>query len=255
MINDPVNLNIGGMDCCIITPNKSWSSFIKQAYRDFTTNKIINTYQLIFKISPSKRRKYFHLQAEFADSNTATLFCPDDMSLYRQIDFYFKKIFGYNLSKNNGFLLHASALQVDKRSFVFSGRVGAGKSTIHKLLPQFRVLADDAAIIKSVNNQYQVFGSPFFDTNKPDSDNIHIPISCIYFIKQATKNRIKKLPVKELVQKLLVNVYPCKFSYKMNKILLENLWKTCYHFSNEVPGYNLSFKKEPSFWQMIRKTL
>lgn len=118
----------------------------------------------------------------------------------RQFAFILKQIL-LKLLKNKGFIVHASASQINDGAYVFTGRSGAGKSTVAKLLsPKHQVLADDSAIIKKEGGKFYLYQTPFIEKeNWFTRSSKRFNISAIMFLKKEALFRIEKVSDKKLV--------------------------------------------------------
>ena len=66
------------------------------------------------------------------------------------------------LSRERGFLLHASSVVRNGRAFLFTGPSGAGKTTIARLAPpDVVVLTDEISYVRRHGGRYMAFGTPF----------------------------------------------------------------------------------------------
>lgn len=115
------------------------------------------------------------------------------------------------LIKNNGFLLHASAVAVNSMAYIFTGHSGAGKSTIMKLLSsRYKSLGDDSVIIKKEDNKFYLYQSPLFEKNWLDKDYKKFEVKRVCFLKKAKNFKIERIYKKsfiivKLIEQLLVS--------------------------------------------------
>lgn len=66
--------------------------------------------------------------------------------------------------KNNGFVIHASAVAKENKAYLFLGKPTAGKSTAIRLLKDhFQPIADDTIIIKKESGKYYAYQTPFIE--------------------------------------------------------------------------------------------
>lgn len=118
-------------------------------------------------------------------------------------DFY-RRLLAYD-----GFMLHASALAYEGRSYLFSAPCGAGKSTHARLwqeyfgLDKVQIINDDKPAIRLTDDTFNVCGTPW--SGKSDqSINVQVPLQAICFLEQSAHNWIEKLESKAAL-KLLLN--------------------------------------------------
>lgn len=112
------------------------------------------------------------------------------------------------LTLNKGFYLHASACLFRKKAIIFLGKEGTGKSTIVNMLKsKFRILADDKAAIRVINNENLLFQIPYYEKTKGIQKNYNpTRIKNIYFLKQGKTVTARKLTKKVALSKLLKHV-------------------------------------------------
>lgn len=111
--------------------------------------------------------------------------------------------------QKNTALMHASAVIVEEKCYLFLGRSGTGKSTHSNLWLQHisgsELLNDDHPIIR-INDKGQAiaYGSPW-SGKTPCYRNLSAPIGGIVRIKQAPQNHIRKLSPVEAYASLLTS--------------------------------------------------
>ncbi len=99
-----------------------------------------------------------------------------------------------NLLRHDGFLLHASAVVVDDRAYLFSANSGTGKSTHTALwLKRFGsrayMLNDDKPALRLENGLWYAYGTPW--SGKHDiSANVRVPVAGICFLERGQENTI-----------------------------------------------------------------
>ena len=93
------------------------------------------------------------------------------------------------LSRIGGALLHASVAVKDGVGWVFTGRSGAGKSTISALCHAegFRILNDDRVMVFLRGGIWKVAGTPWHGSGRfAEADEV--PLGSIYFLQKDVKN-------------------------------------------------------------------
>ena len=153
--------------------------------------------------------------------------------------------FYIHLLKHNGLMLHASAVEFDGRAFLFSGDCGAGKSTHTRLWQSVfgekaQIFNDDKPALRFLNNKWYAYGTPWCGK---DGININMRASLagICFMKQAEKNRIRRIDFPEAVQRIIAQT--TRQFYK-----LENLDLMLGHVDNlvrNIPVFELENRPEP----------
>ncbi len=108
-----------------------------------------------------------------------------------------------HLLRFNGMLLHASAVAMDGKAYLFSGPSGMGKSTHTRLWQQqfgdaAQVFNDDKPALRLLDGRWYAYGTPWCG-----KDGIHqnrkVPLGGICFLQRGIENRIRRLPAAEAV--------------------------------------------------------
>ncbi len=100
--------------------------------------------------------------------------------------------FAQELLKHEGFQLHASAVALDGRAYLFSAPSGTGKSThTQRWCRMFgaRYINDDKPALRCVQGQWMVYGTPWsgkHDLSSPEG----VPLGAIAFLERGEENRI-----------------------------------------------------------------
>ena len=101
------------------------------------------------------------------------------------------------LLRKDGIMLHASAVVVDHRAYLFSAPSGTGKSThtqlwLKKFGPRAYLLNDDKPALRRIDGTWYAFGTPW--SGKCDlSVNRQVPVAGICFLQRGEENRISPL--------------------------------------------------------------
>ena len=247
-----INLNIANKNCLLQVDNDRWYRFLMEKYRKFVIRDDSKPDMNLKIVIRSKRAKITH---SFDGAKRGyILFFPDNLRRFKRFNTYFKFFFSnLLLLQNEGFLLHASALKINKESYIFCGKQGSGKSTILKLAPEYDPLNDDAAIIKTFKGKFLIQSSPFYEKNRIKKLNVLLPINKVFFLQKAKKNQLYQPKAAQKLRRLISNVYIKKESKEINQLIYTNLNSLCYNMVKYVPMYVMAFKKDKSFINMILK--
>lgn len=116
---------------------------------------------------------------------------------------FYRQLLSYD-----GLLLHASAVVVDGRAYLFSAPSGTGKSTHTRLWQQVfgsdrvQILNDDKPALRRENGIWYAYGTPW--SGKHDiSINARIPLGGICFLEQSAENSIAPYGGAKLIFSLL----------------------------------------------------
>jgi hypothetical protein len=151
------------------------------------------------------------------------------------------------LARQRGFLLHAASVMRNGRAYVFTGKSGAGKSTVAALSPKGSVLTDEISLLKFVDGSWQAFGTPFWGEFRAEGANVRAPIAGLYFLHQATNDHLEEVSTREALRNLLPNILFFSRDREMNESLLYLLGE----FVASVPCHKLFFRKDPNFWSVL----
>ena len=138
-----------------------------------------------------------------------------------------------------GFYLHASAVVVDGKAYLFSGHSHAGKSTHSR---QWQALFGDKAVIinddkpalRRIDGVWYAYGTPWCGKDGINT-NAKAPVAGVCFLKKAAENKIRRMNTFEAMQNILSQTI-----YKFQNA--ENLDKMLAHlnlFLSEIPVYEL----------------
>ena len=168
---------------------------------------------------------------------------PHEYSLDSLIRILLSKL----LLDRSGFLLHAASVLADGRAHVFTGRSGAGKSTVASLSPAGSVLTDEISLLRCVEMRWQAFGTPFWGEFRAGDMNCSAPISGIYSLIQAKQDRLERISPRDALRILLPNV----LFFSSRKQDNEQLLRILTNIVGAIPVYQLYFRRHADFWKVI----
>ena len=145
----------------------------------------------------------------------------------------------------DGMMLHASAVVLDGKAYLFTAPCGTGKSTHTKLwLALFGdrayILNDDKPALRLIDGVWYAYGTPW--SGKHDiSTNEAVPVAGICYLHQAKENEIRKITGKRAVFSLLEQTpRPPEASLRIR--VLEQLDKLI----SQVPVWEMGCNMDPS---------
>ncbi len=133
------------------------------------------------------------------------------------------------------------------RAYVFTGRSGAGKSTVAALSPAGAVLTDEISLLRFSDGAWHAHGTPFWGEFRAAGSNRRVPVAGIYALTQASGDRLERLTVKQALRALLPNVLFFSSSQHENAGLLQLIAEA----AGQVPFYRLHFRRHAAFWEVI----
>jgi hypothetical protein len=159
---------------------------------------------------------------------------------------FLRFVYSVVLLKEHGFLVHASGLIKNQKGYLFPGKSGAGKTTISQLSPDATLLSDDLPLVK-MGQAPRVFGTPFWGGLAVAGERTSAPLAGIYFPVKDHENYTEKLKPRQVFEKLLPNVV---FFFK-NEKFSKQLFNLCFDLAMNIPGYELHFLPDVSFWECM----
>ena len=141
-------------------------------------------------------------------------------------------------------MLHASAVELDGKAYLFSAPSGTGKSTHTRLWQSVfgekaRVFNDDKPALRLIDGTWYAYGTPWCGKDGINI-NMKVPVAGICFLKQAPENRIRRLSADEAAQRII--------SQTLRKFkLVENLDLMLSHVDKlvrQIPAFELENRPE-----------
>ena len=154
-------------------------------------------------------------------------------------------MFYTHLLKFSGLMLHASAVELDGKAYLFSGPCGTGKSTHTRIWQQTfgsaaQVFNDDKPALRCLDGKWYAYGTPWCGKDGINQ-NKKVPLAGICFLKQAPENRIRQLSSGEAAQKIVSQTLR-RFSHMEN---LDLMLRIVEKLSLEIPVFELENRPEP----------
>ena len=175
----------------------------------------------------------FTVSTEALDSSKKPPNCPQEVWEYVASGSVFYK----NLLNYDGLMLHASAVVVDGRAYLFTADPGTGKSTHTGLWLQYFgdrafILNDDKPALRLENGVWYAYGTPWSGKNDI-SRNERVPVAGIAFLERAEGNTIAPFGGKEAVVAIMRQVnrprmaeYRIKLMTLLDKLITQvPVWK------------------------------
>lgn len=163
------------------------------------------------------------------------------------LDSLLRVLLSWKLLGHSGFLLHAATVVRNRKAYIFTGRSGAGKSTVASLSPQGSVLTDEISLLRREEGAWRAYGTPFWGEFRAEGSNTSAPVAGIFRLLQAAENRVETLRPMAILRALLPNVLFFSAEAEANRQLLEIIS----HAATEIPGHNLAFRQNATFWEVL----
>lgn len=142
------------------------------------------------------------------------------------------------LLKENGFVLHSSAVAQGGYAYLFSANSGVGKSTHtslwQKCFQDAFIINDDKPAIRFIDGKFYVYGTPWSGSS-PLNRNVKVPLKAVCFIERGEKNEIEMLTDKAEIFEKIMNQTLRRVGSEKTALLLDTLDR----FISSVPFYRL----------------
>jgi hypothetical protein len=174
----------------------------------------------------------------------ANIFVQDELALKHAIMNLYSS---FIVDQNWGLLIHSSCVIEDCKAHIFAGQSGAGKSTAARLSQPRDLLSDEATLVKITANEIKVFNSPFRSEIQANGIEECTELESIQLLYQALQNKRVKLKKSDAIVHLIDKVFYWAHNSEETKKIMELLVKLI----DKVPAYDLYFKKDDTFWELI----
>lgn len=159
------------------------------------------------------------------------------------------------LLRFQGLMLHASAVALDGKAYLFSGPCGMGKSTHTKLWQQTfgsaaQVFNDDKPPLRYIDGKWYAYGAPWCGKDGINL-NMKVPLAGICFLKQANKNVIRQLSPAEALAKIVPQTRRQFATMESLNLMLENVEQLI----KDIPVFELWNRPEPDAARLSYETM
>lgn len=159
-------------------------------------------------------------------------------------------------AQNDGIIVHASGLNINGQGILFLGDSGAGKSTIAEFFVnefgEKSILCDDRMIIRKINGQWMVFGSPWHGTFNKISPN-GVPLKGMYFIEQAKEHQNQNVGFAETFERLTRVSFLCWWLREYSQKQLQTIQSIV--MDETIETNVLHFNKDQSIVDYLRPSI
>ncbi len=163
--------------------------------------------------------------------------------------------FYYKLLHFDGMMLHASAVELDGKAYLFSGPCGMGKSTHTRLWREtfgekVHLFNDDKPALRRVDGRWYAYGTPWAGKHGINI-NMKVPLAGICFMKRGTENRIRRLDAREAIANIISQTTRRTAKQETMLLLLSQVDKLV----REIPVFELENLPEPAAAMLSHDTM
>jgi hypothetical protein len=189
-------------------------------------------------------RRFDYLIETDLDYKNAVIFVHDKLALKHALTNFYSSYIVYH---NWGLLIHSSCAIENGYAHIFAGESGAGKSTAARLSQPRDLFSDEATLIKITSEEIQVFNSPFRSEIIMTGSKECVPLASIQILYQAIQNKRMDLRKVDSFLHLMDKIFYWSHDSEETKKIM-GLLKI---LVDRVPAYELYFKKDNTFWELI----
>jgi hypothetical protein len=153
--------------------------------------------------------------------------------------------------EEGGFLLHGSGVARGGRAYIFFGPSGSGKTTVTQLSPESRVLSDDLTLVVRFQGGYRAAGIPFgLAHHRVPETGASFPIASLNRLVQSREVRRERLGGARAVAEVTASLPFVMQEAGQAAQALEVVGRAV----ESLPVYRLQFRKDDSFWGLMKET-
>ncbi|MCU0651146.1 MAG: hypothetical protein MUC52_02820 [Candidatus Omnitrophica bacterium] len=199
-----------------------------------------------------KRGRYDNVVVFDRDYGSGIMYQKSAFELFRR--FIDQFLIMNLLSRDSGFLLHASGVVWNNKGICFTGPSGSGKSTMLNmfkgLVPKDCLLNDDRLALRNYGNHWRVFGTPWYGESRVSSP-AGADLSALFFIRHCAHNYIRKLSASEILPQLMVlGLLPL-----WDKVATSQVLGSFQNLIRSIPAYEFGFLPDKSALELIKKVV
>jgi hypothetical protein len=155
------------------------------------------------------------------------------------------------LAPEGGFLLHAASAVRNGEAHIFTGRSGAGKTTLSRFAPKdVTLLTDEVSYVRKSADGYTAYGTPFAGELAKAGENTSAPLAAVYLLVQGPENRLEPMPEAEAVRTLMRNI----LFFAQDEATVQSVFKSACEFAAKVPMYRMIFTRSSAAWGLVGQT-
>lgn len=176
---------------------------------------------------------------------------PKELVIYMESGRQFYR----ELLYHDGMMLHASAVALDGKAYLFSGPCGMGKSTHTRLWQQLfgdaaQVFNDDKPALRRLDDRWFAYGTPWCGKDGINI-NMKVPLVGICFLRRGDHNEIRRLSTQEATANIISQTMRRFRDVERLDLMLSHVEKLV----QEVPVYELFNKPELAAAQLSYETM
>jgi len=268
-MNKQLNLKIAGFSIEITAEKDEYLKMLENFYEGFLGDEIEPDFSIkiedrsVIKTVPTtkyvtlikkknhytavnKNRKSYIVGDIFPGEKRGSYYNRYNQLIIPFFDSLLKSCVQLLLEKKRGVFLHASAVNLKGKGYVFSGPSTAGKTTIVNMKKGLNILSEEYVTVCKHNGFYAIFETPWCGRH-----NKHAKLDKIFFLKKDKRLKFQRLNKAESLMEIMSNADLTIFEedeYEKVLYILESI-------VSKIPCYNLFFSLTSDVWDRIPSTL
>jgi hypothetical protein len=168
-----------------------------------------------------------------------------------EIDYFLRIAYAWLSFKAGGMLFHAAGVRYLEWAFVFFGPSGAGKTTVAQLSADYEVMNDDLLMLQFQDGKWWATSTPFTNPTQVAPAPGTAPLVGLYRLVQDQAVFLETMPAAEAIAAVL----SCVPLIAAVPAFAPELLSRCSSLVRAIPVYRLHFRKEASFWELLRQEM
>lgn len=182
----------------------SISKIVEESY-GIDNIRITHPIYNIFFSKKDYKQVLFALNQEYSEFLLSTReICSEEVFM----ELFMTGFYSY-ISLHNALLMHASAVEYQGQSIVFTASSGVGKTTQAELWAKYKdavILNGDKVFLKQEEDGIHAWGSPWKGSSTY-AENASAPLRAIVVLEQAAENSIRRLEGLEVLERVVPHVF------------------------------------------------
>jgi hypothetical protein len=177
-----------------------------------------------------------------------TLTGSDDSSDGVSFESFLRILYSLALVEAHGIVVHAASLVRDEGAYLFCGPSGSGKTTIARLSTDATLLSDELSVVRIAGGHAVCFSTPFRGELALAAEDRAAPLVGIYGLHHGSRHVVRALRPGHALARLLPNV----LCFAREPDVTAMVFGIAADLVEAVPCFDLSFRPDPGFWEVIR---